>query len=99
MTALVAGYGAGKTMKELAAEFGISRQTVSTHLRQAGAPIRREGIDHDKAAEVAALYEAGWTSREIADRYGVSPDTVLRALRRRGVAIRSRHSTAPSCRR
>jgi DNA-binding CsgD family transcriptional regulator len=33
--ALVAGYHTGKTMKELAAEFGINRLTVSTHDRAA----------------------------------------------------------------
>lgn len=79
-------------MKALAAEFGISRQTVSTHLRQADAPIRRQGIDHIWAVEVAALYESGWTSRDIADRFGVSSDTILRTLRRQGVEIRSRRS-------
>lgn len=52
-------------MKELAAEFGISRQTVATHLRRASTPIRREGFDQERAAEAAALYEAGWTSRDI----------------------------------
>jgi transposase len=93
VAALVAGYGTGKTMKELAAEFGISRQTASLHLRRANTPIRREGVDQERASEVVALYEAGWTSRNIAGRYGVSPDTILRTLRRQGVEIRSRHST------
>jgi DNA-binding CsgD family transcriptional regulator len=93
--AVATGYRAGKTMKELAAEFGISRQTVSTHLRRAGAPIRREGVAQEQAVEVVSLYEAGRTSRDIAGRYGVSADTVLRTLRRRGVEIRSRHATIP----
>ena len=92
--ALVAAYGAGKTMKELAAVFGISRQTVSTHLRRAKSPIRREGLDQEQVGEVVALYEAGRTSREIADCYGVSPDTVLRTLRRQGVEIRYRHGAS-----
>ena len=91
---LVTGYGAGKTMRELAAQFGISRQTVSTHLRRANSPIRREGLDQEQLGEVVALYEAGRTSRDIADCYGVSPDTVLRTLRRQGVEIRSRHSAS-----
>ena len=82
-------------MKELAAEFGISRQTVSTHLRRANTPIRREGLDRGYSREVAALYEAGWTSRELAGRYEVSPDTILRTLRRQGVTIRSRNAPPP----
>jgi hypothetical protein len=39
--ALIAGYEAGKTMKDLAVEFGINRLTVSAHLRRAGVPLRR----------------------------------------------------------
>jgi DNA-directed RNA polymerase specialized sigma24 family protein len=97
--ALVTGYGAGKTMKELAAVFGVSRQTVSTSLRRASTPIRREGLDQEQVAGVVALYEAGWTSRELAGRYGVSSDTILRTLRRQGVKVRSRHATIPRQRR
>jgi len=43
--ALVAGYEAGRTMKELAAEYGINRMTVSAHLRRAGAALRRPGLN------------------------------------------------------
>jgi len=83
-------------MKELAAGFGISRLTVSTHLRRANTAIRREGLGQERASEVATLYEAGWTSGDIAARFEVSTDTVLRTLRRRGVVIRSRRNpTAP----
>jgi DNA-directed RNA polymerase specialized sigma24 family protein len=78
-------------MKELATEFGVSRQTVAAHLRRAKAPVRRQGLSQKQATEIVALYEAGWTSRELADRYGVSTDTVLRTLHRQGVKIRSRH--------
>lgn len=92
----MAGYEAGNTMKELTAEFAISRQTVSTHLRRAKTPIRREGLDPEQAAEVTTVYKAGRTSRDLAACFGVSPDTILRTLRRQGVEIRSRHSTAPS---
>jgi DNA-binding CsgD family transcriptional regulator len=33
---LTAGYRAGRSMQELAGEFGIDRRTVSTYLRRAG---------------------------------------------------------------
>ena len=78
-------------MKELATEFGVSRQTVAAHLRRAKSPVRRRSFSHKQATEIVALYEDGLTSRELADRYGVSTDTVLRALHRHGVKIRSRH--------
>ena len=49
VAALVAGYEAGKTMKELAAEFGINRNTVKAHLRRSEAALRRLGLDAEQA--------------------------------------------------
>jgi len=88
--ALVAGYEAGETTKELAAEYGIHRVTVSSHLRRAGIPLRRSGLNAAQIAEAADLYRAGYSSERIAERFGVNADTVIRALRRAGVAIRRR---------
>jgi DNA-directed RNA polymerase specialized sigma24 family protein len=87
---LIAAYDAGKTMKELAAEFDINRLTVSAHLRRASVRPRRGGLDHEQAVEAARLYEAGWSSGRLAERFGVSADNVLKVLRRTGVAIRPR---------
>lgn len=74
--ALVAGYGAGRSMKELAIEFDINRLTVSAHLRRAGVPLRGAGLDPKQAAEVAHLYRAGWSSGRLAKRFDVSAHTV-----------------------
>jgi DNA-binding CsgD family transcriptional regulator len=41
---LVDGCRSGKTMKELASEFGIHRTTVSSHLTEQGVPIRHGGL-------------------------------------------------------
>jgi DNA-directed RNA polymerase specialized sigma24 family protein len=90
---MLAAYRTGRTMKELATEFGVSRQTVAAHLRRAKAPVRRRSLSQKQATEIVSLYEAGWTSRELADRYGVSTDTVLRTLHRHGVKIGPRHGT------
>ncbi len=73
-------------MKELVAEFGINRLTVSAHLRRAGVPTRREGLDPEQAVEVVAVYQAGWSSGQRPMRFGVSADTVLRVLRGEGSA-------------
>lgn len=88
--ALVAGYEAGKTMNELAAEYGIHRVTVSSNLRRAGTSLRRPGLNAKQIVEAAGLYEAGWSSGRLAERFGVSYDTVLRALRQSEVPIRPR---------
>jgi len=88
--ALVAGYETGKTMEVLAAEFGIDRRTVSTHLRRAEVPVRRGGLVHEEAIEAGRLYEAGWSSEQLARKFDVSADHALKVLRRSGVAIRPR---------
>ncbi|HET6918877.1 MAG TPA: hypothetical protein VFI46_05340 [Jiangellaceae bacterium] len=77
-------------MKDLAAEFGVNRRTVSTHLRRALVQSRRGGLDAQHKAEAAALYEAGWSSVRLARHFGVSADTVLKALRSANVTIRPR---------
>jgi hypothetical protein len=88
---LLASYQTGKTMKDLATEFGIDRRTVSTHhLRQAGIGTRRGGLDENQMIEAAQLYEADWSSGRLAERFGVSADKVLKMLWRAGVAIRPR---------
>jgi DNA-directed RNA polymerase specialized sigma24 family protein len=77
-------------MKELAAEFGINRRTVATHLRRAQVTTRQSGLDARHKTEAAALYEAGWSSARLAKHFGVSADTVLKALRSANVTIRPR---------
>ena len=96
MDALVAGYEAGTSMKELAAEFGINRLTVSSHLRRTGVPIRRGGLDHEQASEAAGLYSDGWSSGRWAERFNASADSVLKALRSKGVPIRPRRGGPPA---
>jgi hypothetical protein len=90
----VAGYETGKTMKELAAEFGINRVTVSAHLHRANVPTRRGGLDEGRADEAGRPYQAGWSSGRLATRFGVSADTVLKAPRSANVSIRPRQGGA-----
>jgi DNA-directed RNA polymerase specialized sigma24 family protein len=93
---LVEGYLSGKTMKELASEFGIHRTTVSSHLTEQGVPIRPGGLDQGQTAETLQLYEEGWSSARLGDRFDVSADTVLTVLRRAGTSIRPRRGGPPS---
>ena len=87
---LIAAYRSGKTMKELASEFGIHRTTVSSHLTEHGVSVRRGGLDQDQTAEAVRLYEQGWSSGRLSEKFGVSADTVLTVLRRARVSIRPR---------
>jgi DNA-binding CsgD family transcriptional regulator len=49
--ALIAGYQSGRTMKELAAELGINRLTVSAHLRRAQVTTRQGCLDREQTVE------------------------------------------------
>jgi len=57
---LVAEYEAGATTHELAASFGIHRNTVSTHLEWVGvATHTRRGLCPGDVDEAARLYQHG----------------------------------------
>lgn len=51
---------------------------MTSHLRRAGAPLRRPGLNAEQTAEAADLYQAGWSSGRVAERFDASADTVLR---------------------
>jgi transcriptional regulator with XRE-family HTH domain len=74
------GYEEGKTVYQLAAEFGIARQTVSEHLKRSGAAMRLRGIDERDRAEMVALRGEGWSYARLGERFGVDPTTVWRFL-------------------
>jgi transposase-like protein len=54
---LVEAYRSGRSMKELASEFGIHRTTVRSHLTEHGVAVRRGGPDQQQTAEAVRLDE------------------------------------------
>jgi hypothetical protein len=90
--ALITSYQAGRTIKELAAEFHIDRHTVSAHLHRTGVTTHRSGLDQQQSIEAARLDDAGWSSGRLAQRFGVSADSTLKTLRAEGVQIRPRRA-------
>ena len=83
--ALIEGYLAGRTVYELAAEFGIDRRTVSAHLHRRNVPMRRRGLAPAQQAETIRLREQGWSLARIGDRFDVDAGTVLNFLRKTGL--------------
>lgn len=78
--ALIEGYLAGRTVYELAAEFGINRRTVSEHLHRRRVPMRRRGLSAVQKKEAIRLYEQGWSLARIGARFKVHPGTVRNHL-------------------
>jgi hypothetical protein len=56
---LIEGYQNGKTVYQLAAQFGVHRVTVGVILKRNGVEIRRRGCDESQRAEVARLRGEG----------------------------------------
>jgi predicted transcriptional regulator len=99
----VARYQAGASLRQIAAELGVTSPAVRAVLAGRGItirpPRRASGVDGERAAE---LYAAGASLRGIAELLGVSRPATRAALTARGVAIRPagrtrrRHRANPS---
>jgi len=82
---LVSRYREGRSINELAWDFGVSRGTVRTRLLSEGVKLRKPGCQNRKRipldlAKVAKLRREGKVWTEIASELGVHVDT-LRARR------------------
>ncbi|MGN2641715.1 hypothetical protein ACTD5D_37245 [Nocardia takedensis] len=80
----------GASMMELAAEYGLHRNTVEAHLRRAGVAKRPMVKMTERLVERATrLYvEELWTTARIGKELGVDASTVAKALKRAGVRMR-----------
>lgn len=87
---LVAGYQAGRFLRDLAAEFGIHHHTVAAHLERHGITRRLNiaKLGSDDVTETATRYRAGASLATVAAHFGVDVATVRRALHRSGEPIR-----------
>ncbi len=85
---LVADYRAGRTVYELAAQFGINRKAVSKHLHARGVTMRMRGLSPAQIDEAVRLYGEGASLARIGQKLGVDAGTVHARLRERGVRMR-----------
>jgi len=79
---LIDRYVSGKTVYELAADFGINRQTVSVILKREGVPMRMQGIKDAQHDEIARLRSQGWSFARLGERFNVSGSTIRNYLLR-----------------
>jgi len=79
---LVQGYRDGLTIYELAIQFGIHRQTVSSALEAEGMPRRRRPLSPAQIEKAAGLRENGWSLAQVGAELGGDPSTVCRTLAR-----------------
>ncbi|MFI8631221.1 hypothetical protein ACIGEP_01320 [Microbacterium sp. NPDC077663] len=85
---MVEAYERGATIRVVAAEFGLNRETVMRHLHRSGAKLRHQGLDEAGVAKARELYLSGETLAKVGAALGVAPGTAGRYLRASGVALR-----------
>lgn len=76
----MAGYQGGAKIKELASEFGISRDTVCRHLNRQEIERRVQGLRPEDALHAAELHRTGWSLARIGEKFGTTAKTVRTRL-------------------
>jgi hypothetical protein len=87
---LIERYLAGERAHDLAAAYGLHRNTVADLLTTAG--LRRpRSMTKDEIAESVQLYQTGWSCARIGNHLGRDDSTVWLALKAAGVRLRDPH--------
>jgi transposase-like protein len=95
LQALAARYQSGRSLHDLAREFGVHHRTVADHLERLGI-ARRVNLPKLSAADVkraATRCRAGESLAIMGKALNVDASTVGRALKRAGIKIRPRPGT------
>ncbi len=88
---LITRYREHIPVKELAAAYGITRQTVSEILRRRGVERHQRGLSPADVTEAVRLYQEGWSLARLGRKFWVDDMTVRRYLLLAGVVMRSQH--------
>ena len=92
IAAAATGYHEGRSLTDLAREYGVHRRTVADHLERLGI-VRRVNLAKLTTAAVrraATRYRAGESLATVGRALNVDASTVQRALKRAGVPLRPR---------
>jgi transposase-like protein len=89
---VVTGYQSGRSLADLAQEFGIHRRTVADHLERVGVPrrVNLAKMSPDDVSRATTRYRTGESLATVGKALSVDASTVRRALKRAGVTIRPR---------
>lgn len=88
---LVADYECGVPTTQLTSRYQLSKAGVLGLLRDAGVPLRRQGLDEQQTTRAIELYASGLSLVQVGDRLGFGPTSIAHALRGAGVSLRGRH--------
>ena len=87
---LVDLYATGINARQLAAAFGINRDTALRHLQRRGVPSRAtvRKLTDELLATATRRYLAGEPMTSLSDDLGINPTTLRRELSRTGIQLR-----------
>ena len=87
---LVDLYATGINVRQLAAAFGINRDTALQHLQRRGVPSRAtvRKLTDELLAVAIRRYLAGEPMTRLCDELGINPTTLRRELSKTGVQLR-----------
>jgi hypothetical protein len=88
---LAKAYESGATLKDLARDFRVHRNTAMELLERNGIARRGKGPSDSQVAEAIRLYAEGQSTAVIGRCFGFSADTIRHRLMDAGVEIRSPH--------
>ncbi|QHK19831.1 hypothetical protein GU243_08890 [Pseudarthrobacter psychrotolerans] len=86
---IAARYQQGWSSRQLAEVYSVSKTSIVALLREAGVPIRRQGLSDSYVQEITKHYAAGASLAAIGNAYGVSADTVRKLLLKHGITLRN----------
>lgn len=94
---LVSDYVAGSSIDALAAELGVNRTTIISHLDRRGVPRRKSvrKMTDVSVREAANHYGAGESLKVVAARFEIDARTLAREFDRAGVPTRPRRGWPP----
>lgn len=88
---IATAYEAGKTVYELAAEYGCHRVTISAALKRQGVALRRTSPTAEQIDEMVRLYKSGLSLARIGEQFAMNASTVLAHLRKKKIRARDAH--------
>ena len=87
-------YQEGKTMNDVAREFGLHRTTVRAILDRAGVPARPREMSPAQMELATKLYAEGLSLQAVGERLGFNAQTIANRLQEQGVRMRGPHEWA-----
>lgn len=89
---VIAAYQQGKTMNEVARQFGLHRTTVRAILDRAGITVRPREMSTTQVNLAIKLYADGLSLQAVGERLGFNAQTIANRLLVAGIQMRSPHA-------